>query len=184
MRESRPHVGDCDSESLRDGRHRDDNSSAEPDGLELAGADELVGGRAADAEEEAGLGDGEYEGSGVGVHALLGLLRGQNLTRVVEKSVQSDAGTLRELASRPQVPRRGTCKGVFCWRGASGRRESAGSGKSVALRGVVADGVADESGDGLGGLLVGGGEGVAVDVQRRGLVAMAEASADRRDWRA
>src|SRR5206468_189552 len=44
--------------------------------------------------------------------------------------------------------------------------------------------IAEEVSEGRGGLAVIGGEEVAVDVERRGDVAVTEASADGRDWRA
>ena len=79
-----PDVWDGDSQPVRDGGDRDDDPPSQPYGVELAGADEFVGGGAADAEEVAGLGDGQGKGA-IGSHDLLGLFGGQNLTRVVEE---------------------------------------------------------------------------------------------------
>jgi len=59
--ERKPDVGNGDAEPVCDGGDRDDDSSPELHGLELAGADEFVGGGAADAEEVAGLRDGQGE---------------------------------------------------------------------------------------------------------------------------
>jgi hypothetical protein len=57
-----PHGVSVDAEGLGEVGDGDDDAAAEADALEVAGADELVGGGAADAEDLAGLLDGEGEG--------------------------------------------------------------------------------------------------------------------------
>jgi hypothetical protein len=66
-----PHGIVVDAETLGEVRDWDDDSAAEADVLEVAGADEFVGGGAADAEDLGGLLDGEGEGLVVR-HALVG----------------------------------------------------------------------------------------------------------------
>ena len=56
----------------REVRHRDNDAPAQPDVLQVAIADELVGGRAANAEDLGGLFNGEREGL-VGLHAHVDL---------------------------------------------------------------------------------------------------------------
>lgn len=63
--EGQPDVWDGDAEPVGDGSDRYDDPASQLDGLEVAGADELVGGGAADAEAVAGLGDGQGEGRSV-----------------------------------------------------------------------------------------------------------------------
>ena len=126
-----PDVWDGDAEPLCDDGDRDDDSAPELHGLELAGADELVGGGAADAEEIPGLGHGQGEGS-IGSHDLLGLLRGQDLTRAEQisaeqiQSVESEATALGHAVRGPrrrQVPRQGNLQGCVFWRGSAGSRD-------------------------------------------------------------
>lgn len=71
--ERRPDRGAVDAEGLSEVGDGDHDAPAEADALEVAAADELVGGRAADAEDLAGLLDGEGEGEGmIGSHTYVG----------------------------------------------------------------------------------------------------------------
>lgn len=77
-------LGCGDAQALGKVRRRDNDAPSQPDALEVARADELVGGRAADTEGTARFLDGECEGM-FGSHALLGHRAAQIFHRVLSR---------------------------------------------------------------------------------------------------
>jgi hypothetical protein len=79
---------------VRDG---DDDASAEADALEVAAADELVGGGSADAEDLGGLLDCEGEGL-VRAHAYVGLPDSRDRANDRQSVLSTTLGGEREVA--------------------------------------------------------------------------------------